>query len=141
MVRRSKRGSRFIGCEGYPDCNFSLPLPKSGQVIVTDKLCEEHGLYHIRIITPGRRPWNLGCPNCNFIEWQASQEAEKAKRPKTPRPKSITDIAGVGKITAQKLADGGIVKVDDLVEADAFELSKTVGISVKKIKGWQDAAL
>ncbi len=141
MVRRSKRGSRFIGCEGYPDCNFSLPLPKSGQVIVTDKLCEEHGLYHIRIITPGRRPWNLGCPNCNFIEWQASQEAEKAKRPKTPRPKSITDIAGVGKITAQKLADAGIVKVDDLVEADAFELSKTVGISVKKIKGWQDAAL
>lgn len=141
MVRRSKRGSRFIGCEGYPDCNFSLPLPKSGQVIVTDKLCEEHGLYHIRIITPGRRPWNLGCPNCNFIEWQASQEAEKAKRPKTPRPKSITDIAGVGKVTAQKLADGGIVNVDDLVEADAFELSKTVGISVKKIKGWQDAAL
>lgn len=141
MVRRSKRGSRFIGCEGYPDCNFSLPLPKSGQVIVTDKLCEEHGLYHIRIITPGRRPWNLGCPNCNFIEWQASQEAEKAKRPKTPRPKSITDIAGVGKVTAQKLADGGIVKVDDLVEADAFELSKMIGISVKKIKGWQDAAL
>ena len=141
MVRRSKRGSRFIGCEGYPDCNFSLPLPKSGQVIVTDKLCEEHGLYHIRIITPGRRPWNLGCPNCNFIEWQASQEAEKAKRPKTPRPKSITDIAGVGKVTAQKLADAGIVKVDDLVEVDAFELSKTIGISVKKIKGWQDAAL
>ncbi len=141
MVRRSKRGSRFIGCEGYPDCNFSLPLPKSGQVIVTDKLCEEHGLYHIRIITPGRRPWNLGCPNCNFIEWQASQEAEKAKRPKTPRPKSITDIAGVGKVTAQKLADAGIEKVDDFVETDAFELSKTIGISVKKIKGWQDAAL
>ncbi|NOR48726.1 MAG: DNA topoisomerase I [Methanosarcinaceae archaeon] len=141
MVRRSKRGSRFIGCEGYPDCNFSLPLPKSGQVIVTDKLCEEHGLYHIRIITPGRRPWNLGCPNCNFIEWQASQEAEKAKRPKTPRPKSITDIAGVGKVTAQKLADAGIANVDTLVETDAFELSKKTGITVKKIKGWQDAAL
>lgn len=141
MVRRSKRGSRFIGCEGYPDCNFSLPLPKSGQVIVTDKLCEEHGLYHIRIITPGRRPWNLGCPNCNFIEWQASQEAEKAKRPKTPRPKSITDIAGIGKVTVQKLAGAGIVQVDDLVEADAFKLSKTTGITVKKIKSWQDSAL
>ncbi len=141
MVRRSKRGSRFIGCEGYPDCNFSLPLPKSGQVIVTDKLCEEHGLYHIRIITPGRRPWNLGCPNCNFIEWQAVKEAEKAKRPKTPRPKSITDIAGIGKVTVQKLADAGIMQVDDLVEADAFKLSKTTGITVKKIKSWQDSAL
>ncbi|MBW6470021.1 MAG: DNA topoisomerase I [Methanosarcinaceae archaeon] len=141
MVRRSKRGSRFIGCEGYPDCNFSLPLPKSGQVIVTDKLCEEHGLYHVRIITPGRRPWDLGCPKCNFIEWQASQEAERAKLPKTPRPKSITDIAGVGKVTVQKLADAGIIKVDDFIETDAFELSKKTGITVKKIKGWQDAAL
>ncbi|MGP8336619.1 MAG: DNA topoisomerase I [Methanosarcinaceae archaeon] len=141
MVRRSKRGSRFIGCEGYPDCNFSLPLPKSGQVIVTDKLCEEHGLYHIRIITPGRRPWNLGCPNCNFIEWQASQEAEKAKRPKTPRPKSITDIAGIGKVTVQKLADADIIQVDDLIGADAFKLSKTTGITVRKIKDWQESAL
>ncbi|HJH32571.1 MAG TPA: DNA topoisomerase I [Methanosarcinaceae archaeon] len=141
MVRRSKRGSRFIGCEGYPDCNFSLPLPKSGQVIVTDKLCEEHGLYHIRIITPGRRPWNLGCPNCNFIEWQASQEAEKAKRPKTPRPDRIADITGIGKVTVQKLSGAGIVNVDELIEADAFELSKTTGISIKKIKGWQDSIL
>ncbi len=50
MVMRSKRGGRFIGCEGYPECNFSLPLPKSGHIVVTDKFCEEHGMYHIRII-------------------------------------------------------------------------------------------
>ncbi len=139
MVRRSKRGSRFIGCEGYPNCDFSLPLPKSGQVIVTDKLCTEHGLYHIQIITAGKRPWNLGCPNCNFIEWQNAQKAEKLKRPKSPRPEKITDIPGIGKMTAKKLADAKILAVDDLDVADAIKLSKIINVSVKKIKIWQDA--
>ena len=43
IIRRSKRGGRFIGCSNYPNCTFSLPLPRSGQIIVTDKLCETHG--------------------------------------------------------------------------------------------------
>ncbi|MDD3421496.1 MAG: DNA topoisomerase I [Methanocellales archaeon] len=73
MIRRSKRG-RFIGCTGYPDCSFSLPLPKSGNIIVTSKDCEEHGLHHLRIVTKGRRPWDLGCPYCNYIEWQKSKK-------------------------------------------------------------------
>jgi DNA topoisomerase-1 len=73
MIRRSRRG-RFIGCTGYPDCSFSLPLPKSGTIIVTSKDCEEHGLHHLRIITKGRRPWDLGCPHCNYIEWQKSKK-------------------------------------------------------------------
>jgi len=70
MIRRSKRGGRFIGCSNYPNCTFSLPLPKSGQIVVIDKMCETHGLHHIRIINSGKRPWDLGCPQCNFIEWQ-----------------------------------------------------------------------
>jgi DNA topoisomerase-1 len=70
IIRRSKKGGRFIGCTGYPDCDFSLPLPKSGQIIVTDKVCEMHNMNHIKIITKGKRPWDLGCSYCNFIEWQ-----------------------------------------------------------------------
>ncbi len=73
MIRRSKRG-RFIGCTGYPNCSFSLPLPKSGNIIVTSKECDEHGLHHLRIVTKGRRPWDLGCPYCNYIEWQKSKK-------------------------------------------------------------------
>jgi DNA topoisomerase-1 len=77
IIRRSKRGGRFIGCTGYPDCDFSLPLPKSGQIIVTDKVCEKHNINHIKIITKGKRPWDLGCPHCNFIEWQKNLNEEK----------------------------------------------------------------
>jgi DNA topoisomerase-1 len=79
IIRRSKRGSRFIGCTGYPDCDFSLPLPKSGQIIVTDKICEQHNVNHIRIISKGKRPWDLGCPYCNFLEWQKSLKDNEKK--------------------------------------------------------------
>jgi DNA topoisomerase-1 len=74
IIRRSKRGGRFIGCTGYPDCDFSLPLPKSGQIVVTDKLCEKHNVNHIKILTKGKRPWDLGCPYCNFLEWKKNSK-------------------------------------------------------------------
>jgi DNA topoisomerase-1 len=139
MIRRSKRGSRFIGCNNYPDCNFSLPLPKSGQIVVTGKLCEEHGLHHIRIINSGKRAWDLGCSQCNFIEWQKTQKEELAQQPKKEMPKSITDIEGVGKATAGKLEGAGIKSVKALAEADAVELAKLIKISAKKVKNWQVA--
>lgn len=137
LIRRSKRGSRFIGCSNYPNCTFSLPLPKSGQIIVTDKSCETHGLHHIRIINQGKRAWDLGCPQCNFIEWQKTQQEEQAKQPKKERPKSIKDIEGVGKATAGKLEEAGIKSIEALMEADAIELAKTIKVTVKKIKNWQ----
>ncbi|MCD5409407.1 MAG: DNA topoisomerase I [Methanocellales archaeon] len=73
-ARRSKRGGRFIGCTGYPDCTFTLPLPKSGRLIVTQNGCEIHGLNKVKIISKGRRAWDLGCPYCNYIEWQKSKK-------------------------------------------------------------------
>ncbi len=74
IIRRSRRGSRFIGCTGYPDCTYSLPLPKSGKIVVTDDACKEHGgLFKLRIINKGKRPWDLGCPLCYFLAWQESK--------------------------------------------------------------------
>jgi DNA topoisomerase I len=137
IIRRSKRGGRFIGCNNYPNCTFSLPLPRSGQIIVTDKVCETHGLHHIRIINAGKRPWDLGCPQCNFIEWQKTQQEEQAQLPKKERPKSITDLEGVGKATAGKLEEAGITSVEALAEADPVELAKIIKTSVKKVKSWQ----
>ncbi|MDD5473325.1 MAG: DNA topoisomerase I [Candidatus Methanoperedens sp.] len=77
IIRKSKKGSRFIGCSAYPKCDFTLPLPKSGQIVVTDKQCKEHGLYFIKILNKGKRPWEIGCPHCNFIDWQKKVEEEK----------------------------------------------------------------
>lgn len=77
IIRKSKKGSRFIGCSAYPDCDFTLPLPRSGQIVVTDKQCKEHGLYLIKILNKGKRPWDIGCPHCNFIDWKKKLEEEK----------------------------------------------------------------
>jgi DNA topoisomerase-1 len=79
MVRKSKRGSRFIGCSGYPNCTFSLPLPPSGNIVATNKMCETHGLSHIKIVTGGKKPWELGCPQCNFEAWQKEKEKKAAE--------------------------------------------------------------
>ncbi|AGK60547.1 DNA topoisomerase I [Archaeoglobus sulfaticallidus PM70-1] len=71
LVIRKKKGDsrRFIGCSGYPDCNFTLPLPQKGTIYITSKLCEKHEIKRIKIRTK-KGYWDLGCPYCNYLEWQ-----------------------------------------------------------------------
>jgi DNA topoisomerase-1 len=82
IVRRSKKGGRFVGCTGYPECTFILPLPKTGQIIVEDKKCGLHNLHHIKIINKGKRPLELGCPQCNFEQWKTHQSAQNIQEEK-----------------------------------------------------------
>jgi len=166
IIRRGHRGSRFIGCSGYPNCRFTLPLPRSGVVVVTEKMCEKHGMNHIRIINKGKRPWELGCPHCNFLEWQAKKAQEKADPAKTKedaKPKAVkatgaakakkmakpvaqakgdglVALSGIGPKTLEKLAGAGIKTAADLAGAKADILAEKTGISPKKISAWQKAA-
>jgi len=155
IIRRGHRGTRFIGCSGYPNCRFTLPLPRSGAVIVTEKMCEKHGMNHIRIINKGKRPWDLGCPHCNFLEWQARKAQMKDEPQKTepqsktkPRAKAgakskgaaLGDVPGIGPKTLEKLMAAGIKTAKDLAMAKADLLAEKTGISTKKILAWQSAA-
>lgn len=72
FVATSQRGKRFVGCQNYPTCKFSLPLPRSGRVLVTTDTCDIHPfLFKLRIMKKGsKRPWDLGCPYCNFLHWE-----------------------------------------------------------------------
>ncbi len=96
IIRKSKKGSRFIGCSGYPNCDFTLPLPRIGQIVVTEKQCKDHGLFLIKIVNKGKRPWEIGCPHCNFIEWQKKVEEDKknglAKEPTIKKKDSEKSI-------------------------------------------------
>jgi len=81
VVRRSKKGGRFIGCTGYPNCTFGLPLPKAGKLRVTARKCKQHDMRLIKVHT-GKRFWDLGCPQCNYAKWveqQKSKEKEEAR--------------------------------------------------------------
>jgi DNA topoisomerase-1 len=134
IIRRSRKGGRFIGCGGYPKCSFTLPLPKMGGIVVTDKRCEIHQMSFLRIINKGKRPWDLGCPHCNFMEWQSKRSLPKAKRP------GLEEISGLGPKSLEKLNTLGIKTPEDLLRADPADLAAKSGISQKKIVSWQSAA-
>jgi DNA topoisomerase-1 len=77
VIRKSKKG-RFIGCSGYPNCTFTLPLPKNGRIIVTGRKCKTHSLKMIRISSKGSS-WSLGCPYCNYLKWIEMRDKEGKK--------------------------------------------------------------
>ncbi|MEM4155890.1 MAG: DNA topoisomerase I [Archaeoglobaceae archaeon] len=74
IIRKSKAGKRFIGCSGYPGCNFSLPLPQKGSIYVTAKTCREHEIRILKI--RGKKPWNF-CPICNYNEFLKAKNNKK----------------------------------------------------------------
>ncbi len=74
FIATSPRGKRFVGCKNYPNCTFSLPLPRSGRVTVTKETCDHHPFLHkLKIMKRGmKRPWDFGCPYCNYLAWEKS---------------------------------------------------------------------
>lgn len=83
LLRRSKKGNRFIGCSSFPNCDFSLPLPKSGYLVISEERCEVHGLPKMRVVSSGggkggrRRVWQLGCPYCSWLAKNENSEETK----------------------------------------------------------------
>ncbi len=63
LIRQGRGNSHFIGCDGYPDCEFTLPLPNKGTPTILDDVCSTHGLHEIRMLA-GRGTFTHGCPLC-----------------------------------------------------------------------------
>ena len=127
-IKRLRNGSRLVGCTRYPECEYSLPLPRRGEVEVTEETCDEHGLPHLLVVDDGDgEPWALGCPICNYAEYRERQAASE-----------IEDLDGVGAKTAEKLAAAGIGSIDDLRGADAAAVADEVqGVSEDRLREWQ----
>ncbi len=131
-IKRLRNGSRLVGCTRYPECEYSLPLPRRGDIEVTAEICEEHGLPHL-LVTDGEDdddPWELGCPICNYAEYRERQTASE-----------LGDLDGVGAKTVEKLSAVGIESLEDLRTADADTIAGEIqGISGDRIREWQAAA-
>ena len=125
-IKRLRSGSRLVGCTRYPACEYSLPLPRRGEVEVTDERCAEHDLPHLRIRS-GDEPWELGCPICNYREFQAREAGS-----------TLQTIDGIGEKTAEKLEAAGIDGVEELKSADPDELAGDVdGVGADTVRDWQ----
>ncbi len=59
VIKRSRRGKRFVACSGYPDCKNTYSLPQKGHIAVTDKVCKTCGVPIVKVISKGKRPWKL----------------------------------------------------------------------------------
>lgn len=130
-IKQLKNGSRLVGCTRYPDCEYSLPLPRTGEIIVTENTCEDHGLPELRIESGGD-PWELGCPICNYRDYQA-RESESGT--------DLEALDGIGPTTAEKFTEAGIESINELRDADPDELAATIeGVSADRIREWQSIA-
>jgi len=127
-IRKLQSGSRLVGCTRYPDCEYSLPLPRRGDIEVTDETCEEHDLPELVVHDEGsEEPWELGCPICNYEEYRARQ--------------GLDGIDGIGPKTKEKLVEAGIEDLADLADADAEGVAENVeGVSAERVRDWQAKA-
>ncbi|MXR51459.1 DNA topoisomerase I [Halovenus sp. WSH3] len=125
-IKQLRSGSRLVGCTRYPDCEYSLPLPRRGDIEVTDEYCDEHGLPELHV-HDGDDPWELGCPVCNYQEYQAEQAID-----------DLEDISGIGEKTAEKLAAVGVESPDDLGTVDPDEIADRVqGVTTDQLEDWR----
>ena len=131
-IKRLRSGSRLVGCTRYPDCEYSLPLPRRGEIEVTDGVCDEHDLPELRITYDGdREPWDLGCPICNYREYQAEQAGGS----------ELESVSGIGEKTAAKLQDAGIDDVPSLKAAEPDAVADRVdGVGPDTVREWQAKA-
>ena len=128
-IKRLRSGSRLVGCTRYPDCDYSLPLPRRGEIEVTDERCADHDLPHLRVHS-GDEPWELGCPICNYREFQAREAGSE-----------LETVDGIGEKTAEKLKGVGIEGVEELKSADPDELAGDVdGVGPDTVRDWQASA-
>lgn len=65
-IIRSKKGSEFIGCSGYPECDVTYPKPGGALVQPSEEKCEACGLPMVKVIRRGN-PVRVQCidPDCS----------------------------------------------------------------------------
>ena len=124
-IKHLRNGSRLVGCTRYPDCEYAVPLPRRGEIEITEEQCDEHDLPELRIVD-GDDPWEFGCPLCNYREYVANQNGD------------LTSIDGIGEKTEEKLQAAGIEDVGDLLEIDPEAVAPDIdGVSAERLGEWQ----
>ena len=76
VIKSRSTGKRFIGCLNR--CGFTLPLPQTGKLTLTDKKCSECGFQMVQIKFTRRRPLST-CPNCYVKRLSQGGSASKVK--------------------------------------------------------------
>jgi DNA topoisomerase I len=84
MVKRFGRNGWFLGCSGYPECKFTMPLPgeepeAAPELPGVGEVCPLCGEGHL-VAKRGRYGPFVGCdryPDCRYIKKEAAPAAER----------------------------------------------------------------
>ncbi|MGI5940339.1 MAG: DNA topoisomerase I [Thermoleophilia bacterium] len=122
IIRSKATKKRFVGCEGYPECDQTYPLPQRGDVIGLDETCSQCGSPKVKVLG-GRRPWILcldpDCPTKAEYKEKAAARAAKAAAAaeaegdggaKPVKAKRGTATRAAGKTAAKTAAKKSVTK-------------------------------
>jgi DNA topoisomerase-1 len=73
IIRVSKKGKRFVGCTGYPNCSNTYSLPQNGGIYNSGKACDKCNSPVVRVKAKGKRAWEL----CLNSECDAKKPTKK----------------------------------------------------------------
>jgi len=90
-VINSARGKRFVGCDNYPACKTTYPLPQRGGLVTTGEACNACGAPIVKIISKGRHPWVI-CVNMNCSAKAPKKENKQDGLPAAATPKKKTKV-------------------------------------------------
>lgn len=65
LVMRKSRYGLFVGCDKYPECRQTYPLPHNALIESQGRACEKCGTPVVKVIRKGKRPFVMCLdPNC-----------------------------------------------------------------------------
>ena len=102
IIRSKATKKRFVGCEGYPECDQTYPLPQRGDIIGTGDICPQCGSPKVKVLG-GRRPWVL-CLDPHCPTKAEYREKQAARALKAAAAEAAGETAAGAKKTAAKKA-------------------------------------
>lgn len=79
ILRSKKTKKAFIGCDRYPACEATFPLPQNALIRPSEQRCEQCSYPMVMVIRKAKRPQVL-CINPDCKSKQPEQEAEQQAR-------------------------------------------------------------
>jgi DNA topoisomerase-1 len=136
IIRSKTTKKRFVGCEGYPECDQTYPLPQRGDVIGTGEVCPQCGSPKVKVLG-GRRPWVLCLdPECPT---KAEYKEKKAARAAKAAAEAEAD-AGAGGATARTSVKRASAKKSAASKATARTTTAKGSTAAKKTAAKKSSA-
>ena len=116
LIRKSKRGKRFMACDAYPDCENTYALPQYGAITAHLEPCKACDGPQVKVVMNRRKPQemclDLDCKSNkkrreSYAKYKAGLEdskkpAKKAPAKKKPLPTVKEPKAAAAKKPAKK---------------------------------------